>query len=299
MVTRARSLESFSYADARDAWLVDDGEGLAYAFIGMLPERRHALAAIYGGLTLRNGVPIGYTQADIVGTSAALSFNTFDTFRGGEAAHTFARWLAALRHLFGSTSFTIEPYQLGVGNKEGLESGAWWFYSKLGFAPRDAAVRALAEREAARLARRRGARTPSATLLRLAQAHLFFDEDPKRPHPLPRPAALGLAAGAHLSALAGADRTAAIQKALQALLTACGADALALTRTEREAWARLAPIVALLDVMAWPPEDRRSLGDLLSAKAARSERDYIARTIAHPRFEAALLRAGARAALSA
>jgi hypothetical protein len=160
-------------------------------------------------------------------------------------------------------------------------------------------VRALAEREAARLARRRGARTPSATLLRLAQAHLFFDEDPKRPHPLPRPAALGLAAGAHLSALAGADRTAAIQKALQALLTACGADALALTRTEREAWARLAPIVALLDVMAWPPEDRRSLGDLLSAKAARSERDYIARTIAHPRFEAALLRAGARAALSA
>ena len=57
-----------------------------------------ALAATYGGLTLRNGVPIGYVQVDIVGPSAAVSFNTFDTFRGAEAAHTFARWLAALHH---------------------------------------------------------------------------------------------------------------------------------------------------------------------------------------------------------
>jgi hypothetical protein len=96
-VTRARSLEAFSFADARDAWLVDDGDGLAFAFVGVVPERRHAVASYYGGLTLRNGVPIGYHQADVVGRGAALSFNTFDTFRGGEAAFTFGRWLAALR----------------------------------------------------------------------------------------------------------------------------------------------------------------------------------------------------------
>lgn len=40
MVTRARSLEAFSFADARDAWFVDDGDGLAFALLGVLPQRR-------------------------------------------------------------------------------------------------------------------------------------------------------------------------------------------------------------------------------------------------------------------
>ena len=39
---------------------------LAFGLLGMIPERRHPVAALYGGLTLRNGVPIGYVQADIV-----------------------------------------------------------------------------------------------------------------------------------------------------------------------------------------------------------------------------------------
>jgi hypothetical protein len=122
MVTRARSLEAFSFADPRDAWLIDDGDGLAFAIVGVVPERRHVLASWYGGLTLRNGVPIGYVQSDHLGPSAALSFNTFETFRGGEAAHTFARWLAVLRRLLGATSFSIEPYQLGAHNEEALAS---------------------------------------------------------------------------------------------------------------------------------------------------------------------------------
>ena len=96
MVARHRSLEAFSFADPRDAWIADHGDGLAMALVGVLPERRHAVASHYGGLTLRNGVPIGYHQADITGRCAALSFNTFDTFRGCEAAFTFARWLATL-----------------------------------------------------------------------------------------------------------------------------------------------------------------------------------------------------------
>jgi hypothetical protein len=155
------------------------GDGLAFVFTGVVPERRHPLACYVGGLTLRNGVLIGYVQSDIVGRSAALSFNTFETFRGGEAAFSFARWLAALKHVCGCTSFSVEPYQLGgKGNDEGLASGAWWFYAKLGFAPRDAAVQALAREEQARVARRPAYRTPQTRLARIAEAHLFFDMDP-------------------------------------------------------------------------------------------------------------------------
>ena len=51
-----------------------------------------------------------------------------------------------LRALFGCDSFAIDPYQLGHHNAEGLSSGAWWFYYKLGFRPIDPAARPWATR---------------------------------------------------------------------------------------------------------------------------------------------------------
>jgi hypothetical protein len=289
MVTRARSLEAFSFADARDAWLVDDGDGLAFALVGVLPPRRHPLASWYGALTLRNGVPIGYAQSDVVGRSAALSFNTFDTFRGGEAAFSFARWLAALHHVFGTTSFSIEPYQLGRGNAEALESGAWWFYARLGFQPRDAATLGLARDEQARRQRRPGHRSSQAMLRRLARRHLFFDLDPAHPQPLPAVAALGLRCAAALSARSGSDRERAVDEASAELLRRCLQPSLrGFSPDQREAWRRLAPLLTLLDLSVWCDDERRALVDLVRAKGGRSERDYIARYLAHPRLGAAL-----------
>ena len=287
MVTRARSLEAFAYADAGDAWLVDDGDGLAYAFSGVIPERRHAVFSYYGALTLRNGVPIGYTQADVLGTSAALSFNTFETFRGAEAAYTFARWLAALRALFGCTSFTIEPYQLGDHNDEAVDSGAWWFYAKLGFAPRDAATRALMGQEQRRMQRRPSHRTSAAMLRRLAKQHLFFDLD--APRALVTPAMVGDAIGAALSARAGSDRERAVHDAVAELDAMCGVGtARGAGATQREAWRRLAPLLLMLAPQRWGDDDRRALPALARAKGGRSERDFVVAWQAHPRLDAAL-----------
>ena len=56
-------------------------------------------------------------------------------------------------HLFGAKVFAVEPYQLGHENQEGLDSGAWWFYQKLGFRARDPEVVALMDDELERLAR--------------------------------------------------------------------------------------------------------------------------------------------------
>lgn len=301
MVTRARSLEAFSFADARDVWFVNDGDGdgdsagLAFALIGVTPERRHAVASYYGALTLRNGVPIGYAQSDITGCSAALSFNTFDTFRGGEAGFTFARWLAALRHVFGTTSFTIEPYQLGKDNDEALESGAWWFYAKLGFAPRDAATAKLAHAEQARVQRDPRYRIGPAMLGRLAAQYLFFDLVPTAPHPLLAMAELGLRSGAALSARAASNRERAVDEASAELLQHCGVASLrGFSPDQREAWHRLAPILTLLDLAAWPLDERRALVELIRGKGGRSERDYVARYLAHPKLDAALQQCASR-----
>lgn len=291
MVTRARSLEAFSFANPDDAWLVDDGDGLAFGLVGVVPERRHALAAYYGGLTLRNGVPIGYTQADLLGPSAALSFNTFETFRGGEAAFSFARWLAALHHAFGARSFSIEPYQLGRHNDEAIDSGAWWFYAKLGFAPRDAGARRLARQERDRIARRASHRSSRTTLERLAERHLFFDLDASRPRPWVSLAELALRAGAELSQRQGADREAALDRCSLDLARCCGvASFRGWSEPQRQAWRRAAPLVLSLAPARWPEADRLALAQVLRDKGGRGEREFLARYLLHPRFDAALLR---------
>ena len=199
MITRQRDLDAFAYGDARDVRIVDDGDGLAFVLVGMLPERRTLLPAVYGMLTLQNGVPIGYSQVDVIAGTAAISFNTFPTFRGGEAAYTFARLLVTVRHVFGATSFSIEPYQLGQDNDEGIETGAWWFYYKMGFRPRAAAPRRIVRTELARMKANPRHRSSPATLRKLAHWHVFFDLDPAHPRGLPPVAVIGVRVAAQLA----------------------------------------------------------------------------------------------------
>jgi len=292
MVTRARDLDAFAYGDPRDVRVVEDDDGgLRFVAIGMVPERRALLPAIYGVLTLRNGVPIGYVQVDALGRSAAISFNTFETYRGGEAAFVFARVLTMARHLFGAESFSIEPYQLGQGNAEGLASGAWWFYHKLGFRPRARAARRLARRE---LARRRADprhRSSTETLRKLAQWHLFFELDPSRPRGLPPTATLGLRVAQTLAARAGAGPGHALRECEREAMRLCGVRSLAgFTPGERLAWRRWSPLViALPGVSRWSRADRRALVGVVRAKGGVRESDFVARFIAHPRLGRALL----------
>ncbi|MCX8113992.1 MAG: hypothetical protein N3D71_02850 [Burkholderiaceae bacterium] len=289
MVARQRDLDAFAYGDARDVWLVDDGDGYAFVVNGVEPQRRAPLAAIYGGLVLRNGVPIGYLQADLFGRSAALSFNTFETFRGGESAYVFARMLAMLHHAFGATSFTVEPYQLGQDNDEGIASGAWWFYFKLGFRPRAADARRIAREELARIRRDPRHRSSEATLRALARRHLFFEVDPARPLPLPPAPQIGLAAARLLDRIGGADREAAVRECARVAVRRCGGSLRGASADERRAWERCAPVVLLLPgIERWHVDERRALVDVFRAKGGRSEREFVSRLVAHARLHDAL-----------
>lgn len=289
MVGRGRDLDAFAYGNARDAWLVDDGGGLAFGLTGVIAQRRAPLAAIYGGLTLSNGVPIGYIQVDIAGRSAALSFNTFETFRGGEAAFAFARLLCLLRYVFGVDAFSIEPYQLGEGNDEGIASGAWWFYFKLGFRPRAAAARELAAAELARIERRPEHRSSPVLLRQLAAHHLFFDLDPRRHTPLPPLGSLGMRAARLLQAR-HADRDTARTEVEREAAKLLGLRSLGQwNRREQRAFADFAPLVLLAGTTRWPRDQRTALLALIRAKGASSELDYVHRLAAHRPLCRALL----------
>jgi hypothetical protein len=290
MITRKRDLDAFAYGDPRDVRIAEDADGLAFALIGMVPERRTLLPAIYGILTLQNGIPIGYGQADALGGSAAISFNTFATFRGGEAAYTFARMLACVRHVLGAASFSIEPYQLGQGNREGLESGAWWFYYKMGFRPRAAPARRILRDELERVARRPAHRSSIATLAGLAQSHVFYAFDPSRPCGVPPAEALARRVAA-LLARRGGERETALEFCDEALLCLTGLQSFGgLAAAERQAWRRWSALILTIPGVArWPAAERRALAAVVRAKGGRRESDFVRAFDAHPRLVRALL----------
>jgi hypothetical protein len=285
LAVRQRDLDAIAWGNERDVWWVDDFDGRAYALIGMQPARRAPVAAIYGTLYLQNGVPVGYGQSDHVGRACALSFNVFDTFRGGEASQVLARLMAALHAVFGAASFSVEPYQLGQDNDEGIASGAWWFWFKHGFVPREAAALKAVRAEQQRSARAPAHRSSEETLRQLARWHLYFELDPAQPTPLPPLAELGLRAAARLASIDD-ERDAALARCVRQAQRACGLRSeRPLSSAERDAWRQWAPLLVLLPGLSrWPQADRQAICNLITAKAAPSEREYVLRLAAHERL---------------
>jgi hypothetical protein len=102
-------------------------------------------------------------------------FNLYYTFRDGETAWLYARILRLMRQLFGVTVFSIDPYQVGHENEEGIESGAFWFYRKLGFRPVRPELMKLTAAEEQTMAANPGYRTRPQTLRKLASGHMLFE----------------------------------------------------------------------------------------------------------------------------
>ena len=293
MVTRSRDLDAFAYADPSDARLIDCGGGLQFACLGMLPERRLLLESVYGFLTLKNGVPTGYVLTSALFGSAEIAYNIFETNRGGEAGPVYGRVLAMTRHLFGVDSFTVYPYQLGgAGNEEGLRSGAWWFYRKLGFAPRAAWARRAMRAEEAKLARDPGHRSSRRFLARIAEENVYWHEGGKRDDvigllPL---ANVGLAVTDALARRFGGapDRGAAACVREAAALLGAGPER-GWSAGERLAFERWAPLVTILPGLArWSAAERRAVAAVVRAKGGRRESDFVRAFDAHPRLRAAV-----------
>jgi hypothetical protein len=294
MVTRSRDLDAFMHADPRDARLVDCGDGLEFACLGVVPERRLLLEAVYGFLTLKNGVPIGYVLASALFGSCEVAFNVFETFRGGESALVYVRALAMCRALFGADTFTIYPYQLGHENEEGLRSGAWWFYAKLGFRPRAARTLALFRREERAIRRDPSHRSSLSTLEKLAEQNLYWSSGSRRNDviglfPLEK---VGLAASALLSDRFGSDRERGEVVCADEVARLVGISRWrALPAGERLSFRRWAPLVrALPGVERWSAKAQRDLGLVMRSKGGRRESDFVRRLDAHRPLRAALRR---------
>ncbi|MBK7965160.1 MAG: hypothetical protein IPK10_07600 [Bacteroidetes bacterium] len=96
-------------------------------------------------------MPYAYGGTWLLGSMAKIGLNIFPSYRGGESTWFFAQLMRVYSQEFNPDYFIAEPYQVGRGNPEGIASGAFWFYYKLGYRPLSKLHQTLATKEFAKL----------------------------------------------------------------------------------------------------------------------------------------------------
>jgi hypothetical protein len=298
LASRVRELYPLAGANPAEVYRYDAGRGLRLIIFGSVPAIRLPHESNFGALFVRNDIPIGYGLGAMVFARGEMAINIFPAYRSGESAFLIEEFFRLFVHHFGARTLVISSYQVGDGNDEGLDSGAFWFYYKLGFRPVKPLVRALAERQAARAAADPGYRSSRAMLKRLSRSDMFFDLDPARMKTfdaLPL-AQLGYAVTRHVVRAYEGDRRAAVDRSLQriARIVPIG-DPRQLPADQLLGARRLAPLIDAIDELTrWPYKDRRRLAKLLRSKSGTHEKRFVSQCQQLPRLETALRRLATR-----
>lgn len=297
MTVRRRELWGTTHGDPAHVLRADVGRGLQIFLWGLPPKRRLPLRAYWAGFSLKNGVPINYIEAIGLCEWMEVGFNTFYTFRDGESAWNYAQALRVLHHVLGVTCVAVYPYQIGLDNEEAIESGAFWFYRKLGFRPGRLELLRIAAREERKIVASPGYRTPAHILRRLAKGHMFLE--------LPgsdrgvwnrfRVRHVGFAVQRRMAARWGGDAERMRVGSVAAVSRALRMPAENWVGGAREALEDLAPVLALIpDLAAWTPEEKRTLIRIIRAKAASTEVSYLHLMRWHRKLRDAIVRLGSR-----
>jgi len=282
---RYRELYGFSHPDADRVFHADAGRGLEVYFFGVPPAWRLPVRAYHCGMFFKNGIPAGYVEVLSVFDRAEVGFNLYYTFREGESAWIYARLLHLFRQRLGVSTFSVDSYQIGHQNPEAIESGAFWFYRKLGFRPADPEIARRTEAEEIRLSRSPGARSSAATLRRLAAGSVLFEcpEASRGAWDRFHIRNLGLAVARATARHHGGDPA-------RMAAWAAGRVGAALGAAPDGPLTLVASLVPGL--MRWPAADKAALLAILKAKVSTDESRYLTLMQRHARFRAACLRLG-------
>ena len=295
MVVRYRELYGTTLGDPNSVVRATLGRGVVMYFWNLPPSRRLPLRAYVAGFTLKNGVPINYIEAIGLCEWIEVGFNTFYTFRQGETAWIYAQTLRCLSALTRATTISVYPYQIGQNNDEAIDSGAFWFYRKLGFRSGSGDLEQLAKKEEQKIAANPQYRTPKKTLKRLAEAHVFYEILGNRESDWDNFSTrnIGLRVNRRMAREFDGDsqriRRASVTKVSRAL----GVNLSRWSLGERHAFENWALLLALIpDLSRWSPPQKRDTARVIRAQAGPNEMRYLHLTQKHPRLRGELLRLG-------
>ena len=309
MAVRYRELYGTTLGDPASVVRASLGRGVVIYLWNLPPGRRLPLRAYVAGFTLKNGVPINYIEAIGLCEWIEVGFNTFYTYRQGETAWIYAQALHCLCAFTGARCISVYPYQIGQNNDEAIDSGAFWFYRKLGFRSGRRDLEQLARKEEQKIAANREYRTPKRILRQLAEAHVFYELEPTGKGASFTRAAEGMSGdwdtfstrnlalrvnrrmAREFSGDSGRLRRASVAEVSRAL----GIGVSRWPAAECHSFDSWSLVLALISTLSrWSPQEKRDVIEIIRAQAGRNEMRYLRLTQKHPRLRAELLRLGSR-----
>jgi hypothetical protein len=294
---RYRELHGFTYGDAQRVLKAELGRGTEVFVTGVPPENRLPLRAYHAALVLKNGVPVAYFEGLSICERMESGFNLYYTFRDGETAWLYARILRLMRQLLGVTVFSIDPYQVGHENEEGIESGAFWFYRKLGFRPVNPALMNLTNAEEQKMSANAGYRTPARTLRKLASGHMLFELPGETSKHWDRfhVRNIGLAVQRRMARDFDGDSQKMRDYSAQFLIRTLKVDAESWTDDQKKALENLSLVLGMIPGIAkWNPAEKALAARIIRAKAGADEAPYLRLMQRHAALRQALIGFGSK-----
>jgi hypothetical protein len=313
--TGVRYRELYGTSNADPAWVVQAnvGRGVEIYFWGLPPEKRLPLRAYLAGFTVKNGVPINYVECISLFDWTEVGFNTFPAYRDGETAWIYAQTLRLVRQLHGVNAISVYPYQIGDGNEEAIDSGAFWFYRKLGFRSMRPELEKLALAEEKKVRADAKYRTSARTLRRLSKAHVVYElpeadrgaSTPARANPARSggPGAwdrfamrnIGFAVQRRMARDFDGDAESMRKAGVAKVTRDVGLHPRGLKGRQASALTDFATVLSLVpDLPRWSPDEKAALRAIIAAKAGRTEQRYLRLLQKHTRLREAILRAGSQ-----
>ncbi len=292
LAVRNRELYPLLFSTPQDVFVADVGRGLQIILVGVTPEFRLPLEAYYSFLVLKNGVPVSYGGGGPLLDRLEIAGNIFETFRQGESVHIFSQVFRTYRQLCGSRYFLVPRYQVGYENEEALQSGAFWFYHKLGFRPVERRVLALSQEEQRKIKADPAYRSPRKLLERLAQSDmvLTLEGDEGNPPRDLQQGNIGLLVTREIAQRFAGNHPAALRattRHVSRILNCSGWRRW--PAPQRLAMERLSPILALIpDLDLWASTEKRGLVRIIRAKGAERQAAYIRLLQGHRRLARSL-----------
>ena len=297
---RYRELYGFTHGDPARVLRAGIGRGVELFIVGVPAAKRLPLRAYHAAMIFKNGVPVGYFEGLSLCERMESGFNFYYSFREGETAWIYAKTLAVFHHLLGVTVFSIDPYQIGFENEEGIQSGAFWFYRKLGFRPTKPHLQKLTVAEERKIATRRNYRAAPGILRQLAANHLLFELPPRLPSATPSGCwdrfhirNLGLAIQRRMAREFAGQATAIQRASVQTVTKICSPDIDVGRESVERALSDLSLVFALIPQLGrWSANDKRDLARVINAKASADESQYLRLLQKHVRLRAEIIRLG-------
>lgn len=294
---RYRELYGFTHGDPNRVFKTGLGRGVDVFLMGLPAERRLPLRAYHAAMIFKNGVPVGYFEGLSLFERMEGGFNLYYSFRDGETAWLYARTLNIFRHLLGVTAFSLDPYQIGYENEEGIESGAFWFYRKLGFRPTQPEIMKLVLSEEKKIRARSTYRTSSRTLRKLAAGPMIFEMENSTKGDWDRFQVrnIGLAVQRRMAGKCKGDAEDFRTASLKELNLFLGTELTDWQEAEQAALTDFAVTLSLLkDLGRWTESEKQALKEIIRSKAGTDESTYLKLMQKHVRLREALIKMGSR-----